>query len=306
MVEILVTDDLRGIRTPSGWEALLDSSIRDAGFEPRFWDPAGDDSVSGARGILVNSPRIGAAELDRMPELEVLARFGSGLDSIDLAECERRGVIVRNIPGPIGTEMVGAIVGLVTERLYGLLRKQREFEERGWESRFDIFAPGSAATVGLVGAGRIATRLAEALRLLGVRVCFASASVPQGEGAEIGERLELDELCGVADVVVVLSPLRDDTRGLVGAAQIHRMREDAHLIAISRGGVVDQPAALAALQEGRIASLHLDVLDVEPADPASLPRIPGLTVTPHNAAWSRAFFEGTLREAVGIFRDVLG
>lgn len=307
MTEILITDDLRGISTPGGWEALVESELRGAGFTPRFWNAAGGESAPEARGILVNSPRIGAAELDRMPELRVLARFGSGLDTIDIPECERRGVTVRNIPGPIGTEMVGAITGIVTERLFGLQRKEQEFERRGWVSRFEIFAPGVAGTVvGIVGAGRIATRLSAVLRALGLRVCFSSANLPHGEGAEIGERLELDELCSVSDVVVVLSPLRDDTRGLVGAAQIARMRESTHLIAISRGGVVDQFAALAALQQGRIASLHLDVYDVEPNDPIGIPNMDGLTTTPHNAAWTRAFFEGTLREAVDIFREVLG
>jgi len=305
-MKILITEDLRGIHTPEGWEELLDSTLRRGGFEPEFWDPASGWAVPDARAILVNSPRMGAAELDLLPGLEVLARFGSGMDNIDIAECERRGVRAQNIPGPIATEMTGSIVGLVAERLFELDRKERAFAERGWGSRNDIAAVGVAdAVVGLVGAGRISTRVAEVFRLLGARVCFASPSLPDGAGGEIGERLGLDELCAEADVVVVLSPLREDTRGLLGREQIAQMRSTAHLIAMSRGGVVDQAAALAALAEGGIASLHLDVFEQEPPGPSALPSIPGLTATAHNAAWSQAFVRETLREATGIFRRAL-
>lgn len=305
-MKILVTEDLRGIHTPEGWDELLDATLRRGGFEPEFWDPASGWAVPDARGILVNAPRIGAAELERLPGLEVLARFGSGMDNIDIVECERRGVRARNIPGPIATEMVGAIVGLVTERLFELDRKKRAFVERGWVSRNDIGAVGMAdAVIGLVGAGRISTRVAEVFRLLGARVCFASPSLPDGAGGEIGERLGLGELCAEADAVVVLSPLRADTRCLIGREQIAQMRPTAHLIAISRGGVVDQAAALAALRAGAIASLHLDVFEREPMDPDELPPTPGLTLTAHNAAWSQAFVRETLREATGIFRRAL-
>lgn len=306
MTKILVTEDLRSIRTPNGWDSHLRSSLSAAGFASEYWEPASVERAVGARGILVNSPRVGAAELDCLPDLEVLVRFGSGIDNIDVDECERRGVQVRNIPGPIATEMTAAITGLVMERLFEFRQKEKEFTARGWQAGRDVSALGAAgSTVGLVGSGRIATRVAEVMRHLGVRVCFASPSLPQGEGQFIGERLDLNELCGVADVIVVLSPLREDTRNLLGEEQISHMRSEAHLIAISRGGVVDEKAAIAALESGGIASLHLDVFEQEPTEPNSYIGVPGLTITSHNAAWSQAFFAETLRAAIKIFRATL-
>ncbi len=307
MTRLLLTSDLGHIQVPGGWDSHVRSVLASAGFEPEFWDPR-CETVRDARGMLVNAPRIGGAELDRVPRLEALVRFGSGIDNIDIAECERRGVLVRNIPGPIAIEMAGAITALVTERLFDLRQKETDFLAHGWRTRSEVRATGlMGSVVGLVGTGRIAGRVSRALRSLGAQVCYSSSSAPPGESRGVdGDRLELDALCRAADVIVVLSPLRPETKSMFGADQIAQMRPGAHLIAISRGGVVDQWAAVDAVRNRRIESLHLDVFDDEPVDAADLMDIPGLSVTPHNAAWSAGFYTETLREAVRIFDEVLG
>lgn len=307
MTAILITEDLRDLHVQEGWESTITRALTDAGFTPEFWDATDETVRTDVEGILVNAPTVGVAELDRFPNLRVLVRFGSGVDNIDLAECERRGITMRNIPGPIAADMAGAIAGIILDKLFEIRHKEEAFRAAGWNTRRSVTSIGAArATVGIVGAGRIAAHLAPVLHALGSRVCFASASLSQGDGTHIGEKLELDELCRVSDVVVVLSPLRDDTRGLIGVEQIARMGGNSHLIAMSRGGVVDEQAAIAALQRGTIGSVHLDVFEGEPVVPAHYHDIPGLTVTPHNAAWSGTFFHETLREAVVIFRESLG
>lgn len=306
MARILITEDLGELDIHGGWRLAIRTALASAGFEPEFWDTADEATYPEVHAIFVNAPKIGSDELDRLPALELIVRFGSGLDNIDSRECDRRNITVRNIPDPIAAEMTGAITGIILDRLFQLRDKEHAFQLEGWDSRQTIAAVGTSATVGLVGAGRIAARLAPVLGALGLRVCFASESVSQNDGGSIGEKLPLDELCATSDVVVVLSPLRESTRGLIDAARLRRMKKQSHLIVMSRGGVVDERAALSALEGKRIASLHLDVFDGEPVIPEPYMNIPGLTVTPHNAAWSDTFFHETLREATRIFCENFG
>ncbi|MDR5701390.1 NAD(P)-dependent oxidoreductase [Agromyces aerolatus] len=299
---VLVSQDLERVDLP-GWQSLVVQTLADAGLTAEFWDPADPTPRPGVRGLLVNAMTIGTPQLDVLPDLTSVVRFGSGIDNIDVPECERRGITVRNTPDPIGREMAAATVSLVISRLLRLREKERRFREEGWGARFGIHAEGVAGSiVGLVGAGRIARTTAAALQAVGADVRFTSQD-PRAAADPFGMQMDLDALCEAVDVLVVLSPLRDDTRNLIDAARIERLRRGAHLVVMGRGGVADQDAAIAALAAGRLGSLHLEVFTVEPFEARELPAIDGLTATAHDAAWGRSFFTNTLREAAARLSD---
>lgn len=293
---VLVSQDLERVDLP-GWCELVSRMLADAGLAAEFWDPADPTPRPGVHRLLVNAMTIGIPQLDALPDLTTVVRFGSGIDNIDLEECERRGIRVRNTPDPIGREMAAATASLVISRLLALREKERRFRDEGWSSRFGIHAEGVAGSiVGLVGAGRIARTTAAALQAVGADVRFASQD-PRAAADPFATRMDLDALCEAVDVLVVLSPLRDDTRNLIDAARLGRLRSGAHVVVMGRGGVVDQAAAIDALADGRLGSLHLEVFDREPFEARELPAIAGLTATAHDAAWGRSFFTATLRDA---------
>lgn len=301
---VLVSHDLERVDLP-GWHGLVSGTLEAAGLTAEFWDPADPTPRPGVRGLLVNAMTIGVPQLDALPDLRAVVRFGSGIDNIDLLECERRGITVRNTPDPIGREMAAATVSLVISRLLRLREKERRFREEGWGSRFGIQAEGvSGSVVGLVGAGRIARSTAAALQAVGTDVRFSSQD-PRAAADPFGTQMDLDAMCEAVDLLVVLSPLRDDTRNLIDAARIGRLRPGAHVIVMGRGGVVDQDAAIEALAAGRLGSLHLEVFAIEPFEARDLPPIDGLTATAHDAAWGRSFFAATLQEAADRLRETL-
>ncbi|MDF2435555.1 MAG: hypothetical protein JWP44_5188 [Mucilaginibacter sp.] len=218
---------------------------------------------SGERGVL--------SALPGLERLAVVQLLSAGTDWIEpyMPEqailCSARGAR----DGPVGEWMLGALVGAST----GLLECARE---RRWSSRhLDDLA---AWTVLIVGMGSIGRHLATLLRPLGTKVLGVGSRAHDGlRGVD-----ELPELLPQADAVVVLTPLTDATRGLIGAAELGAMRDGAVLVNAARGAVVDTEALLAEVRSGRLRAV-LDVTDPEPLpDDHPLWSAPGvLSITPH-------------------------
>ncbi|HKA89391.1 MAG TPA: D-glycerate dehydrogenase [Haliangiales bacterium] len=230
--------------------------------------------------------RIDDAFLARAPRLRVVANYAVGVDNVDVAACARRGVAVTNTPDVL----TDATADLTFALILAVARRLREAEALLRSGRWGSFEPGlllgvelSGATLGLVGAGRIARAVARRADGFGMSVVYTSrrSELP---GAR---RRSLDELLGEADFVSLHCPLTPETRGLIGAAQLRRMKPTAFLINTARGAICDEEAVAAALAAGTIAGAGLDAFVDEPRVVPALLAAPNAVLLPHIGSATR-------------------
>ena len=274
--------------------------LRDAGHDVVVRDevrPADADELrrlaADRDGLLcLPADRIDAEFLDACPSVRFVANHAVGTDNIDLAATAARGVAVTNTPGVLDEAVADHCVGLVLAAARRIAEGDRLVRDGGWTGFSTDLLLGldlAGATAGLVGVGgvgrAVATRLVEGFGMRGLYL----ARRPH---PELEERLgivpaTLDALLEEADVVTLHVPLTPETRGMIGAAELARMRPGAVLVNVSRGPVVDQDALVEALREGRI-SAGLDVFADEPL-PAGHPltTLPNAVLTPHIASAGR-------------------
>ncbi|MEE7442321.1 hydroxyacid dehydrogenase [Methylobacterium oryzae] len=240
-----------------------------------------------------------AALLERLPRLELLVTSGMRNLAIDLAAARARNVVVcgtDSSPTP-PTELTWALI-------LGLARhvapESLTLRAGGpWQSTIGTDLAG--ATLGVLGLGKIGTRVAEIGRAFGMRVIAWSPNLDDGRAAAAGvERAASKEaLLEASDVVTIHLVLGDRTRGLLGAAELRRMRRDAFLVNTSRAPIIDQAALVQALEEGWIAGAGLDVFETEPL-PADSPfrRLPNVLALPHLGYVSRNNYRTFFSQAV--------
>ncbi|MFA7296200.1 MAG: D-glycerate dehydrogenase [Dehalococcoidia bacterium] len=239
--------------------------------------------ATGCAGILAMlTERIDAALLDACPGLLAVANMAVGYDNIDVAAATARGVLVTNTPDVLTettADMAWALLLAAARRVVEGERMIRQGAWGPWQPSWMLGHEVHGATLGIVGAGRIGRATAARAAGFGMRVLYASRSEAPNFP---GERVDLDTLLRESHFVSVHVPLTEETRGMFDAAVFARMRPDAIFINTARGGVVDQPALLDALQRGVIAGAGLDVMTPEPLPPSDpLLTAPGLVVTPH-------------------------
>ena len=245
-------------------------------------------AVADARAILVrNRTRVDRALLDAAPALACVGRLGVGLDTIDLAACEARGVAVYPATGANDVAVAEHVMAVALLLLRGAYGATGDVIAGRWPRQALVGREVHGKRLGLVGYGAIARQVAARARAFGLAVAAHDPFVPADDPAwsEV-ERMDLDPLLGASDVVSLHVPLSDATRGLLGAAALARMRPGAVLVNTARGGVVDEAALVRALREGRLGGAALDVFEAEPlgAEAGRAFRgVPNLVLTPHIA-----------------------
>jgi glyoxylate reductase len=265
---------------PAVEEALRSS------FELRV-DP---DAVAGAAGLVtVPTDAVDGALLDAAgPQLRIVAQHAAGFDNVDLEAATARGVLVTNTPGVLTAataEFTLALLLALVRRVAEGDRLVRAGAPWSWEPTAMLGIGLAGKTLGLVGHGRIGREVGRLAEAFGMRIVHSSRSggVP------------LERLLAEADVVSLHVPLTPETRHLVDAAALARMRPAALLVNTSRGPVVDESALADALEAGRLAGAALDVYEREPEVEPRLLRLPNVVLTPHVAS---ATVEA--REAMGM------
>lgn len=243
--------------------------------------------VRGAAAIVADpTVPVDAALLDAAgPALRVVANFAVGYDNVDLAACRERGVVVTNTPDVLTNataELAVALMLAAARRLGEGERMLRGGEWTGWEPEQLLGRELSGATVGIVGLGRIGTRVAELLRGFEPELLYTARSArPEAEQRLGLERSDLASLVGRADFVTLHAPLTPDTRHLVDAALLERFKPGAVLVNTARGGLVDTRALVGALRSDRLAAAGLDVFEHEPEVEPELLELDNVVLLPH-------------------------
>lgn len=238
--------------------------------------------------IVRNRSQVNAELLAAAPRLVAVGRLGVGLDNIDLAGCEARGIKVIPATGANARAVAEYVIGTMLSLLRGAYASTADVAAGTWpRTALSQGLEAHGRTLGVVGFGGIGRLAAQLARGLGMRIVGSDAALPSAHPAwqEAGaEPLALDELLGQADVVTLHVPLTPETRHLLDAARIARMRPGAILINTSRGGIVDEAALAAALRAGQLRGAALDVFEQEPLPAGSpLADAPNLILTPHIA-----------------------
>lgn len=242
------------------------------------------ERLRGARGLVAMlTERIDAEAIEACGGgLVAVANVAVGYDNIDVPAATAAGVLVTNTPDVLTettADMAFALLLATARRITQGDRMVRAGEWGPWAPTWMLGHDVHGATLGIVGGGRIGRATAERGRGFGMRVLYHSRNEQPGFP---GERVDLDTLLAESHFVSVHVPLTDETRGMFDATLFGRMRRDAIFINTARGGVVDQPALLEALQRGEIAGAGLDVMTPEPLPPSDpLLTAPNLVVAPH-------------------------
>ena len=257
-------------------------------------------AAGNARGILLQYAPITERVVAALPRLGIVSRIGAGYDTIDTAACARHGVWVANSPdygvGEVATHALALALALVRN----IVGWHRDVTGGRWH--YTSAGPIKRAadlTLGIVGLGRIGKRMAHVSRDVFGRVIAADPYLIDGDFPAFVGRGTLAQVFGEADIVSLHTPLNDETRGMIDAGVIGRMKPGSYLVNTSRGAVLDVDAALAALDRGTLAGLALDVLPVEPV-PAGSPLCshPRVILTPHAAFYSVESEQELRRKAV--------
>ena len=254
--------------------------------------------------------------LEGMNRVKVLARYGVGLDNVDLEAATDHDVVVTHYPQYCTNEVADHAVSLVLALNRRLVELNSDLREGAWQAHGaltqDILrGPVKAlrdTTVGMVALGRIGEKIAARLRPFGVNLVVADPYIDSARIEAIGARaVTLEELVSGADTIVLMCPLTPETRGLLGKAQFDRMKPDVAIVNTSRGPVIDEAALIDFLNANPGAQAGLDVFEVEPLPMDSpLYRLPNVVVTPHSAYYSErsvaVLRDETFRSAIDVLR----
>lgn len=243
--------------------------------------------VEGTRAIVCAlTERIDAELLDRAgDQLQVIANVAVGVDNVDLAEAERRNVVVTNTPGVLTNATADLAMGLVIatcRRIAEGDRFMRSGTDWAWGPTFFVGAPVTEATLGIIGYGRIGQAVAKRAKAFDMRIIATGGSFlsEHGEADDI-RPVQLDQLLEESDIVSIHCPLTKRTRALIGPTQLERMKPSSVLINTARGPIVDEAALVAALGQRRIAGAGLDVFEDEPTPHPGLLDLDNVVMAPH-------------------------
>jgi D-3-phosphoglycerate dehydrogenase len=277
-------------RIPATGLAPLEDEIFELVEATGLTGPALRAALCDVDGVIVrSSTTIDRDALADTRRLRVIGRAGVGVDNIDLDAATARGVAVLNAPAGNTVSAAELTLALILSVVRRVAEADASIRRGEWaRSRFKG-AELRGRTLGLIGAGRIGGEVARRCRAFGMQVVAHDPYLTDERAAELQvERADLDTVLARADVLSLHVPLTDATRGMIGPEALGRMKDGAYLVNVARGGLIDEAALAAALEEGRLAGAALDVYANEPLEEGSALRsAPNLVLTPHLGASTR-------------------
>jgi D-3-phosphoglycerate dehydrogenase len=244
--------------------------------------------------IMTNWAKVPASVIAASPKVKIVSRLGIGIDNIDVEYCTAHGIPVTNIPDYCIIEVAEHALAL----LFALSRKVAFYHHATKEGRYELQAGPvlrriEGQTLGIIGFGNIGRCLADKARCLGLKILAYNRSPKQEAGVEF---VDLDTLLARSDYVSLHLPANADSKNLMNAERLAKMKPTAYLINTARGAVVDERALAEAIASGHLAGAALDVQQIEPPDLKQSPyHDPRVIVTPHAAFVSQESLENLRR-----------
>jgi D-3-phosphoglycerate dehydrogenase len=272
-------------------------------------DPVRADELAGFDALILLGARFGRDSIPANRRLAVVARFGVGYDTVDVASCTEAGVALVITPDGVRRPVAVSILTLMLALTGKLMVKDRLTREAaaGFAGRGEHMGIGLVGrTLGSIGIGNIGAELFRLARPLDMRFIAHDPVADPKLAAALGvEIVSLEDVFRRADVLAVNCPLSAATRHLVNAERLALMKPSAYLINTARGGIVDQKALTEVLRARAIAGAGLDVLEREPPDPDDpILKLDNAILTPHALCWTDQCFAGNGAADVKAVLDV--
>jgi D-3-phosphoglycerate dehydrogenase len=259
-------------------------------------------------GLHINLPRVTATSVGRGDaRVKIIARNGVGYDTVDVAACTAKGIIVTNTPIAVRRPVAVAALTLIFALAGRLTDKNAIVRAGRWNDRTDYMGQGlTTRTLAVIGAGSIGEELLTLARPFFGRLVAADPYADPARLRSLGtDLMPIQSALAAGDFVVVACLLNDETRHLINAARIACMKRSAFLINVARGPIVDETALIAALRAGEIAGAGLDVTEREPIEPESpLLAMANVLITAHALCWTDECFRDIAETALQSIVDV--
>ncbi len=304
---ILVTDKL----APEGLDVLRSADPFEVVEAPELAkDPdALRAALRDADGIAVRSgTQLTAEILEGQERLRAIVRAGVGIDNIDVKAATRRGIVVMNTPGGNTISTAELTIALLLSLVRHTPKAHASLIEGRWERSQLSGTQLAGKTIAVIGLGRVGQAVATRALAFEMTVLGYDPFLSSERASELGIELvaDLNDLWVRADVITLHVPLTNETRNLIGAEQIAKMRPNVRIINCARGGLIDEQALCEALDDGKVAGAAFDVFDPEPP-PADHPLIghPKVVVTPHLGASTKEAQVNVAVEAARLLTDYL-
>jgi len=237
------------------------------------------EALRDCQGVVLGAAPMTARVINALPNLQVIARRGVGVDNVDLAAARAAGVQVTTTAGAVEAAVAEYVLAVILAFYRRIVEGDAAVRAGRWPALVGESMEGS--TLGIVGYGGIGRRVAQLARGFGMSVLVHDARPGIVEAPDV--QTDLSAVLRAADVLTVHVPLRPETRGLIGEAELRQLRPSAVLINTARGGVVDETALTKALRGGKLRGAGLDVFESEPPAGSPLLELPNVILSPHVA-----------------------
>lgn len=222
--------------------------------------------------------------IEALPKLEIVASFGVGYDKVDVAAARERGVRVTNTPDVLNDCVAEVTLALMLALCHRLPQADRYVREGRWEREgdFGLTAELTGRRAGILGLGRIGKEIAARLQAFRMEVVYHGRN--RQEHQPYPYYADLEHMAREVDWLVVIAPGSASTRGLVSREVMEALGPDGHLVNVARGSLVDEPAMIELLSDGRLGGAALDVFAGEPQVPEALRRLENVVLLPHQGS----------------------
>lgn len=275
-----ISDEPLGILKEAGFEVtLMGRNFKQEEFEEAI--PEYDALIIGAHAFPEET-------MERCPALKIICKHGAGLDNIHLEKAKELGIAVCNVPGTNANAVADLTFGLMLAVARNIVCTDRWVHAGKWQTAIGVDL--CFKTLGLMGFGAIARNVARRAKGFGMKVLAFDPYVKElpEEFQDYVRLCGRDEALTGCDFLSLHLPLTEETRGMIGAGELARMKKGAYVINCARGGIVSEQALYEALVSGHIAGAAMDVSETEPMDVDSpLLRLENVVVTPHIGMYSR-------------------
>lgn len=241
--------------------------------------------------------------IESAPSLRLIAQGTSGTDNIDESAARERGIAIASLPGENANAVAELVIGFMIAMTRTIPQYTREVVQGVWE-RDDCATRHELRhfRLGIVGLGEVGSRVARLARAFAMEVFAYDPYIAEEAFVNATRVGSLEELLATTDILTLHVPLSPETRAMIGASEIAKLKRGSYIVSAARGEVLDQHAALAALREGHLAGLAMDVYDPEPPR-EPLPDDPRLVLTPHTAGCT---FEAKAAIGAKLYEKVVG
>jgi len=287
--KVLITDYVWPSTDPE--RAVLESAGIELVIAPDTSENTLAELAKDVDAIMFCFAQVTSKVLEAATQCKIAARYGIGVDNVDIPKATELGIVVTNVPDYCMDEVTDHAFGMILALNRRLVPHTRDVVRGGWND-VALNQPmhrTRGATMGIVGYGRIGRSLAAKAIGFGMNILTYSPMIEPGSSIEGATATTLDELLEESDFVSLHVPLLPSTENMISAPELARMKKGSIIVNCARGGLIDENALASALESGHIAGAGLDVVEPTPPNPSSpLLAQENVIITPHTAFFSQA------------------